>query len=141
MSGNDSVSTTTMTGKLQCAGLFAMNTLWDPYRSITKAWFARRVVCVTIKAAPKGLKKPTESFTDDEILCFVHRCLLIYNRNSCIPMTSKMALRSLFGDRTGSYCRGIVFDDNASYMMSLIATYSISNISGLGMHELLCDDM
>lgn len=137
MSGNDSVSTTTMTGKLQCAGLFAMNTLWNPYKSITKAWFARRVVCITVKAAPKGLKKSTKSFTDDEILCFVHQCLLIYNRSSCIPMTSKMALRSLFGDRTGSYCRGVFFDDNASYMMSLIATYSISNISGLGMHKLL----
>ncbi|CAH0514475.1 unnamed protein product [Peronospora belbahrii] len=137
MSGNDSVSTKTMTGKLQCAGLFAMNAPWKAYKSVMMPWFARRAICLTIDKPSKGAKPPQESFSEEEILTFIHRCLLVRSYHKYVPIDAAILLRTLFGADLYQYCRGVTIDENASYMMNLVATYSISNCCGLDIKSLL----
>ncbi|KAJ3382887.1 hypothetical protein HDU92_004515 [Lobulomyces angularis] len=137
ISGNDTISTPTIVGKLQCAGLFATNHLWFPYPTLTMPWFSRRVVCIRIRKPSTDLPKPVESFTDNEILLFVHNCLVIRSKYKYIPVTTEMAIITIFGSRARSYSRGIKFNESASYLNCLAATHSISLLSCIRIPDLI----
>nr|CCA27721.1 AlNc14C654G12337 [Albugo laibachii Nc14] len=137
VSGNDAVTSSRMSGRLQCGGLFATNALWKAYPSVMMPWFSRRVVCVELNKPQPGTTQPREHFTEQDVLKFVARCLHIRERSKHLLVSTREALLSLFGDDVRIVTRGVVIDENATYMQSLTATYVICTLAGLTMDTLI----
>lgn len=137
VSGNDAVTSSRMSGRLQCGGLFATNALWRAYPSTLMPWFSRRVVCVQLNRPEAGAPRPREHFSEKDALKFVSRCLYTSSMIEHLPICTREALLTVFGDDVRRVTRGVTLDDESSYLHCLAATYVLAALSGLRIAALI----
>lgn len=120
LTSNDRLTTKTISGKVQCLGLFGTNNMYFPMKSVLQPWFARRVVTMNIPPITVKLPPLPNAYNDIDMLYFINSALKTRLSFEYPPVPVNVALDTIFGSKSQKYTRGVMLDDTAcefeSYM-------------------------
>jgi hypothetical protein len=127
ITSGDAISTSTVSGKIECTGIFASNSLWHPSKSVMQPWFARRMVLINFNKLPDNLMLPPAQYNDVDVVHFAVSCIKTRTLLAEPPITLDIALRTIFGSKAQRFTRGVKYCLGSSHMDCTIASHILSS--------------
>jgi hypothetical protein len=137
LTSGDVVSTATVSGRVQCAGIFGSNLIWHPSKPMMEKWFTRRMIAIHFAPITAMLEPAPSQYSEKDSAEFIHSCVTCRMLFDEAPITMRTALLTLFGSKARRFTRGIIDKPSATVFECAMATHLISSASRIEYEKLV----